>query len=125
MGLLEVKACIVPDQPTIEDFQSLAVYARDRVNPIMFIYALSVAILHRRDTRNVPVPSLVEVFPEKYMDSAIFSQAREESNVIKDEGSRVSKFFFFSYKSQMGERFSPFDEVLGLGAIFSQTRKVV
>lgn len=92
--LLRVKAYvyIVTAQPGIEDFQSLAVYARDRINPIMFIYALSVAILHRKDTRNIPVPSLVEVFPEKYMDSAVFSQAREEANVIQEEGSRVSTF---------------------------------
>lgn len=54
----------------------------------MYIYALSVAILHRPDTRNVPIPSLAEVFPEKYMDSAIFSKAREESTVVPD-GSRV------------------------------------
>lgn len=73
---------------TYEDFLSVAVYCRDRLNPNMFIYALSVAILHRPDTKDLPVPPLTEVFPDKYMDSGIFSRAREEANVVP-EGARV------------------------------------
>ena len=75
---------------TYEDFLSIAVYCRDRVNPNMFIYALSVAILHRPDTKDLPIPPLTEVFPDKYVDSGIFSRAREEANVVP-EGSRVCK----------------------------------
>nr|CAD7203863.1 unnamed protein product [Timema douglasi] len=73
---------------TYDDFLSAAVYCRDRLNPNMFIYALSVAILHRPDTRNLEVPPLSEVFPDKYMDSAVFARAKEESNVVSS-GSRV------------------------------------
>lgn len=73
---------------TYDDFLSVAVYCRDRVNPNMFIYALSVAILHRPDTKDLPVPPLTEVFPDKYMDSAIFSKAKEEANLVP-EGARV------------------------------------
>lgn len=73
---------------TYDDFLSVAVYCRDRVNPNMFIYALSVAILHRPDTKDLPVPPLTEVFPDKYMDSSIFSRAKEEANLVP-EGARV------------------------------------
>ncbi|XP_017796963.1 PREDICTED: LOW QUALITY PROTEIN: phenoloxidase 2-like [Habropoda laboriosa] len=73
---------------TYDDFLSIAVYCRDRLNPNMFIYALSVAILHRPDTRDLPVPPLTEVFPDKYMDSGIFARAREEANVVP-AGARV------------------------------------
>nr|CAD7429510.1 unnamed protein product [Timema monikensis] len=73
---------------TYDDFLSAAVYCRDRLNPNMFIYALSVAILHRPDTRNLEVPPLSEVFPDKYMDSAVFARAKEESNVVSS-GSRM------------------------------------
>ncbi|XP_015593471.1 phenoloxidase 1 [Cephus cinctus] len=72
---------------TYEDFLSVAVYCRDRLNPNMFIYALSVAILHRPDTKNLPVPPLSEVFPDKYVDSGIFARAKEEANVVP-EGAR-------------------------------------
>lgn len=72
---------------TYEDFQAVAVYARDRVNPYMFVYALSVAILHRPDTKGLQLPPHSEIFPEKYVDGALFARAREESNVLS-EGSR-------------------------------------
>ncbi|KZC12758.1 PREDICTED: phenoloxidase 2-like [Dufourea novaeangliae] len=73
---------------TYEDFLSVAVYCRDRVNSQMFIYALSVAILHRPDTKDLPIPPLTEVFPDKYVDGAIFNRAREEANLVPS-GSRI------------------------------------
>lgn len=73
---------------TYEDFLSVSVYCRDRLNPNMFIYALSVAILHRPDTKDLPIPPLSEIFPDKYVDSGIFARAREEANVVP-AGSRI------------------------------------
>ncbi|KAK2587196.1 hypothetical protein KPH14_002940 [Odynerus spinipes] len=73
---------------TYEDFLSVAVYCRDRMNPNMFIYALSVAILHRPDTKDLPIPPLHEVFPDKYIDGGVFSRAREEAN-IAPAGQRI------------------------------------
>ncbi|XP_015524598.1 phenoloxidase 1 [Neodiprion lecontei] len=67
---------------TYDDFLSASVYCRDRVNTNMFIYALSVAILHRPDTKNLPIPPLSEVFPEKFMDGGVFSRAKEEANLV-------------------------------------------
>ena len=77
---------------TLEDFISLTAYCRDRMNPYLFIYALSVAILHRPDTKNLPIPALSEVFPDKYMDGALFQRAKEESNIVPD-GQRVMLTF--------------------------------
>ncbi|XP_020292379.1 phenoloxidase 2 [Pseudomyrmex gracilis] len=73
---------------TYEDFLSVSVYCRDRINSEMFIYALSVAILHRPDTKDLPIPPLSEIFPDKYIDSGIFARAREEANVAP-AGSRL------------------------------------
>ncbi|XP_055374475.1 phenoloxidase 2-like [Condylostylus longicornis] len=73
---------------TIDDLQSVAVYARDRLNPLLFNYALSVALLHRPDTKSLNIPSLVETFPDKYIDSKVLNQIREETNVVS-EGSRM------------------------------------
>ncbi|XP_049840628.1 phenoloxidase 2-like isoform X1 [Schistocerca gregaria] len=70
---------------TYEDFLSLSVYCRDRINPYMYTYALSIAMLHRSDTHELPLPPLTEVFPDKYMDGAVFSQARQEANVVSSE----------------------------------------
>uniref|UniRef100_A0A481MQH0 Phenoloxidase n=1 Tax=Nipponaphis monzeni TaxID=196483 RepID=A0A481MQH0_9HEMI len=71
-----------------DNFLSLSVYCRDRINPYMFNYALSVAVIHRSDTRDITLPSHAEIFPNLYMDSSVFSRAREEAIVVQP-GSRV------------------------------------
>ncbi|XP_053965114.1 phenoloxidase 2-like [Anastrepha ludens] len=74
---------------SIDDLQSVAVYARDRLNPYLFNYALSVALLHRKDTKGLRIPPLVQSFPDKFVDSRIFRQIREEVALVP-EGSRMS-----------------------------------
>ncbi|XP_023313615.1 phenoloxidase subunit 1-like [Trichogramma pretiosum] len=73
---------------TVEDLMSLAAYCRDRLNLQLFYYALSVAIVHRRDMSDVSLPHHSEIFPDKYMDSSVFHRAREEANVVP-AGSRT------------------------------------
>lgn len=80
-----------------DELLSLSVYCRDRINPYMFVYALSVVMLHRPDTRNLELPSHAEMFPGLYMDSSVFSRAREESVVVQP-GSRVNIYMFFTIK---------------------------
>lgn len=46
-------------------------------------------MLHRPDTRNLNIPSHVEMFPFFYMDSSVFNRAREESVVVTKPGARV------------------------------------
>lgn len=71
-----------------DDLLSMAAFARDRVNSQLFVYALSVAILHRPDTKGLPIPHLFEMFPDKYIDGAVFNRAKEEAQVV-ESGLRV------------------------------------
>ncbi|XP_036327948.1 phenoloxidase 2-like [Rhagoletis pomonella] len=73
---------------SIDDLQSVAAYSRDRVNPYLFNYALSVALLHRQDTKGLDLPSFAQNFPDKFVDSQVFRQVREEATVVP-EGSRM------------------------------------
>lgn len=73
---------------SIDDLQTVAVYARDRVNPVLFNYSLSVALLHRPDTKDMNLPLFAETFPEKYVDSKVFREIREEATVVPT-GSRM------------------------------------
>lgn len=68
-----------------QDLISTAAYVRDRVNPYLFNYALSVALLHRSDTRDITLPNLLSSFPGKFIDSKIFLLARQEATVIPDD----------------------------------------
>jgi tyrosinase len=63
-----------------EDFISVATYIRDRINPGLFVYGFSVAVLHRADTAEITLPPLSETFPDKFIDGSVFVKAREEAN---------------------------------------------
>ncbi|XP_043275465.1 phenoloxidase 2-like [Venturia canescens] len=73
---------------TFDDFLAVAASSRDHLNPQLFFYALSVAILHRKDTRNIPIPPLHGVFPERFFERSIFPKIQEQSNIMP-AGSRI------------------------------------
>lgn len=75
-------------QRTIDDLLSVAGYLRDRINPQLFNYALSVVTLHRKDTKGANIPNFVESFPDKFLDPKIVRQARIDANVVP-QGSRT------------------------------------
>lgn len=81
--------------PDTNSLLSTAVYARDRINPYLFNYAFSVALLHREDTQDLDLPSFVNFFPDKFLDAKVFARAREEISIVPD-GQRVKnlKYFF-------------------------------
>ncbi|CAG4931475.1 unnamed protein product [Colias eurytheme] len=66
----------------VEDLQSLCSYCQLRINPYLFNYCLSVAILHRDDTKGLNIPTFAETFPDKFMDPKVFRKAREVSTVV-------------------------------------------
>lgn len=74
-------------QKTVDDLLSVAAYVRDRINPQLFNYALSVVMLHREDTKGIEIPSFAETFPDKFVDPKVVSRAREDLNVLP-QGSR-------------------------------------
>jgi hypothetical protein len=85
-------SCIcVTGMRNVDDLVSMCAACRERVNPYLFNYALSVALLHRPDTRNLRIPPLFESFPDKFVDGAIFNKARQESEIFLS-GSRVCSY---------------------------------
>ncbi|XP_022907906.2 phenoloxidase 2-like [Onthophagus taurus] len=72
----------------VDEFFSLAVYSRERVNPYLFIYAYSVAILHRKDTKHIKIPNNIQTFPDKFFDSKVFGEVRESAAIVP-QGSRI------------------------------------
>ncbi|XP_060806767.1 phenoloxidase subunit 1-like [Amyelois transitella] len=66
----------------VDDLLSLCSFCQLRINPYMFNYCLSVAILHRPDTKGIQVPPVVETFPDKFVDPKVFRKAREVTSVV-------------------------------------------
>ncbi|XP_054721375.1 uncharacterized protein LOC129231152 [Uloborus diversus] len=61
-----------------DDFMNLAKQARSFVNEGLFVYAASVAILHRADCRGVTVPPIQEIFPDRFVPSETIILALKE-----------------------------------------------
>lgn len=66
-----------------DSFISALTYAKDRLNVYLFQYVLSVTVSHRSDTKHIKVPSVVQIFPDQFVDPAVFPRAREEGQLIK------------------------------------------
>nr|CAD7568052.1 unnamed protein product [Timema californicum] len=71
-----------------ETFYKTACWARDRINEGQFIYALTVAVLHREDTKGVVLPPSYEIYPHLYVNSEVIHAAykakmRQEPAVVR------------------------------------------
>ncbi|CAB3222263.1 unnamed protein product [Arctia plantaginis] len=100
----------------IQDLMSVASYCQLRVNPYMFNYCLSVAILHRPDTRGVGIPTFAELFPDKFVDPKVFRKAREASSVAPS-GARMPVIIPVNYTAGPNEpeqRVAYFREDIGV-----------
>lgn len=76
------------DQVDVDTLMAVACYCRDRVNVFLFQYSFSCAIQHRPDTKNVDIPSALELFPDQFMDASVKSRFLEEGKL--EESQRVS-----------------------------------
>ncbi|XP_055379568.1 phenoloxidase 2-like [Condylostylus longicornis] len=75
--------------PDPKSFISLSAYTKDRVNPFLFQYCFSVACQHRKDIGNtIQVPTVVELFPQNFVEPGVFRDARAEGSLIS-QGNRT------------------------------------
>lgn len=82
-------AQIFLDAPDLETLKSYLAYCHGRINPGLYNYALAVALQHRQDTQDLPLPSIVEQSPNLFIDPGVIPEAREESQFVP-QGVRVS-----------------------------------
>nr|CAD87762.1 hemocyanin subunit 1 [Perla marginata] len=58
-----------------DTFFKTAVWARDRINEGQFVYALSVAVLHREDCKGIILPPAYEIYPHMFVNSEVINSA--------------------------------------------------
>ncbi|KAL0867933.1 hypothetical protein ABMA27_008607 [Loxostege sticticalis] len=85
--VIDVLLAVPQDQ--LQELLSTCVYARTHLNPQLFNYSLSVVLMHRRDTKGFKIPNYAETFPSKFLDSQVFSQAREMAAVVPENVPRI------------------------------------
>ncbi|XP_003492869.1 hexamerin [Bombus impatiens] len=59
---------------TFDVFYNTAVWARFYVNELMYTYALSVAVIHRHDTKLIKLPPLYEVLPHFFFNDDVMQR---------------------------------------------------
>lgn len=82
-----------------DEFSTTLIYARNKVNSYLFVYASSVAILHRRNEkgiREISLKSHVELFPRLYIEGAAFGPVCEEA-VLSPELRVILRAFVQNY----------------------------
>lgn len=46
---------------------------------------MATVVQHRKDTQHLTLPSIVEQFPDQFVDSSVFPRAREEGTLVPAE----------------------------------------
>ncbi|MGD7284142.1 hypothetical protein ACQCRI_26190, partial [Ralstonia pseudosolanacearum] len=110
-----------------ETFYKTLVWARFHVNEGMFIYALTVAVLRRPDTRGIELPAPYEIYPYYFFNSETIQRAHSYKmngfyDVKKVDGV-YSVYIPSNYTGQYGrynedQTISYFTEDIGLNAYY-------
>ncbi|XP_012230110.1 arylphorin subunit alpha [Linepithema humile] len=115
-----------------ETFYNTAVWARFHMNEQMFTYMLSLATLHRADTRNIRHPPMYEVVPHLYFNEEVLHQAYHiamgGSGMKKTVGGVDVYYIPANYSGwyvirdempEMHEKLNYYTEDIGLNAYYS------
>ncbi|XP_049771429.1 hemocyanin-like [Schistocerca cancellata] len=98
------------------DFDALlgtAVFLRDRLNPRLFLYALSVALLHRRDCRGLTLPPAYEITPHMFLTTDVVRRAYQARMRLKPT---IIPMKFTGSVNNPEQRVAYFGEDLGMNS---------
>ncbi|XP_049821677.1 hexamerin-1.1-like isoform X2 [Aethina tumida] len=68
-----------------ETFYNFAVWARQYINEGMFLYTVSVAIVHRPDTYGIVIPPIYEIYPYYFFGSEVIEKAQYYKQIYHGE----------------------------------------
>lgn len=100
----------------VSSLLSTCCFLRDRLNPGLFQYTYAVCMQHRSDTRNIPIPSIVQIFPDNFMAQSVFPQAQEEATVLNSSLRRKIPlpFNYTASEKEIEQRVAYFREDIGV-----------
>lgn len=88
------------------------------MNSYLFQYALAVASAHRPDTRDIPTPNIVQVFPDQFVSPEVIPRLREESTLVPNEDRRPIEIppSFTASEREEEQRLAYFREDIGVNS---------
>ncbi|XP_071571881.1 hexamerin 70b [Temnothorax nylanderi] len=118
-----------------DTFYNTAVWARFHVNEHMYVYVLSIVVLHRPDTKNIRLPPIYEVVPHYFFNKDVLHKAYRiamgdsQSGVKKTVGgvdyyyipSNYTTWYMGGDEVSEQQKLSYFIEDIGLNAFYFVT----
>ncbi|XP_037029057.1 hexamerin-1.1-like [Bradysia coprophila] len=110
-----------------ESFYQVATFARLHVNEGMFIYALTVAVLHRKDMTGMVLPPPYEVYPFYFFNYDVVRKAQQykmqgfDKTIKTDKTYTVvipSNYTDYLFETNMESKLSYFMEDIGLNTYY-------
>nr|AUO15571.1 hexamerin-like protein 2 [Prosarthria teretrirostris] len=107
-----------------DTFYKTAVWAKDHVNEAQFVYAFTLAVLHREDTRDVVLPAPYEIFPQLFVNAHVIQKAYD-ARLRGIPGTKESPYYILSNYSGYPVAYNPeelvsyFTEDVGLNSFFA------
>lgn len=110
-----------------ESFYKTAVFARLNVNEGMFVYAFTVAVLHRKDLANIVLPPPYEVYPFYFFNYDVIQKAQHYkmqgfyNATVKDNTYLVvipSNYTDYTFEINTEAKLSYFMEDIGLNTYY-------
>nr|DAA79955.1 TPA_exp: hexamerin-like protein 6 [Locusta migratoria] len=107
-----------------DTFYKTAVWAREYLNPGLFVYSFTVAVLHREDTKFVTLPAPYEVYPQLFVNAEVIQKAydarlRDVVSTRKEPYVFYANYSGFPVANNPEELVSYFTEDVGLNSFFA------
>lgn len=77
-----------------ETYYNTAVWARDLMNPRQFLYAFSVALLHRQDCKGIILPPAYEITPHMFVTTDVVRKAYQAKMRRVSIVFQINPFYF-------------------------------
>jgi len=110
-----------------ESFYEVATFARLHVNEGMFIYALTVAVMHRKDMTGIVMPPPYEVYPFYFFNYDVVRKAQQYKMQGFDKTMKTDKTYTvvipsnytdYLFETNMESKLSYFMEDIGLNTYY-------
>ncbi|XP_049803476.1 hexamerin-like isoform X2 [Schistocerca nitens] len=107
-----------------ETFIKTAIWAREHLNEALFVYSLTVAVLHREDTKDVTLPAPYEIYPQLFVNAEVIQKAYD-AQLQGQVSSKEAPYIFYSNHSGYPVPSNPeqlvsyFTEDVGLNSFYA------
>lgn len=110
-----------------ETFYQTALFARQNINEGMFVYALTVAVLHRKDMAGIVLPPPYEVYPFYFFNFDVMQKAQHYKTQRYHEDTKTdttftvvipSNYTDYMFETNVESKLSYFMEDIGLNTYY-------